>query len=367
MNDQLLYQIALTSIPNIGNVSAKKLIAYCGSAQQVFEEKKATLEKVPGIGSVYSDSINKNKTEALQTAEQELKFIEKNEVTPLFFIDEKYPRRLVHCEDGPLLLYSKGNVDFNSEKAISIVGTRRATNYGKDFCEQIIKDLKPHNPLIISGLAYGIDVCAHKAAVKNRLATVGVLAHGLDRIYPSQHTTIAKEMFECGGLSTEFKSGTNPDRENFPKRNRIVAGLSDLTIVVESSKKGGSLITAELANNYNRDVFALPGKLSDSQSEGCNWLIKTNKAALIQSAKDIEYIMGWKAEKTDKPKQTALFQILTIEQKIIIEVLTKNEVVAIDEIALQTKLPMSKATTLLLELEFSGIVKSLPGKLYKLI
>lgn len=367
MNEQLLYHIALTSIPNIGNVTAKKLIAYCGSSEQVFKDKKSLLEKVPGIGSVYAKSIIEHKTEALNIAEEELKYIQENEIVPLFYLNENYPKRLVHCEDGPILLYTKGNIDFNSQKVVSIVGTRKATEYGKEFCEKIVTDLAKHNPLIISGLAYGIDVAAHKAAIKNKLSTVGVLAHGLDRLYPAQHKNVANQMLELGGLATDFKSKTNPDRENFPKRNRIVAGLSDLTIVVESSKKGGSLITAGLANGYNRDVFALPGKLTDSQSEGCNWLIKTNKAALIQSVKDIEYIMNWQAEEKPKTLQTNLFVELSEEQKQLIAILQQKGKVSVDEISLLAKKPMSKTTSLLLELEFEGIVKSLPGKVYKLI
>lgn len=367
MNEQLLYHIALTSIPNIGDITAKKLIAYCGSSEQVFKDKKSLLEKVPGIGSVYAKSIVEHKSEALNIAEEELKYIQQNEIVPLFFLNENYPKRLVHCEDSPILLYTKGVVDFNAQKVISIVGTRRATEYGKEFCEKIIEDLGPHKPLIVSGLAYGVDVAAHKAAVKNKLSTVGVLAHGLDRLYPAQHKGIAKEMLENGGLATDFKSGTNPDRENFPKRNRIVAGLSDLTIVVESSKKGGSLITAGLANSYNRDVFALPGKLSDSQSEGCNWLIKTNKAALIQSAKDIEYIMNWEVTETKQNQQASLFVDLTPEQERLRALLNQKEKTTIDELSLLAKMPMSQTTSLLLEMEFGGIVKSLPGKMYKLL
>jgi len=366
MNEQLLYHIAITSIPNIGAITAKKLIAYCGSSEEVFKETKSKLEKIPGIGSVYAKSILDHKTEALSIAEQELKFIQKNKIVPLFYLNENYPKRLLQCEDSPIVLYTKGNVDFNQQKVVSIVGTRKVTEYGKDFCDKIVEELAPHNPIIVSGLAYGVDVCAHKSALKNNVSTVGVLAHGLDRMYPKQHTATAKEMLEKGALVTDYKSGTNPDRENFPKRNRIVAGLSDLTIVVESSKKGGSLITAELANNYNRDVFALPGRLSDSQSEGCNWLIKINKAALIQSVKDIEYIMGWQADKSKPTKQTQLFVELTEEQKMIINILAQKEKTGIDDLALLVKLPMSKTVAILLDLEFSGVVKSLPGKMYKL-
>lgn len=366
MNEQLLYHIAITSIPNIGDVTAKKLIAYCGSSEQVFNEKRGALEKIPGIGSINASKIINHKTEALAIAEEEILFIKKNNIIPLFYLNENYPKRLLNCEDGPILIYTKGNIEFNNPKVVSIVGTRKATDYGKEFCAKIVEELTSHQPLIVSGLAYGIDVLAHKEALKNNISTVGVLAHGLDKMYPSQHSGVAKQMLEKGGLVSDYKSRTNPDRENFPKRNRIVAGLSDLTIVIESSKKGGSLITAYIANDYNRDVFALPGRLNDHQSEGCNHLIKTNKAALIQSVKDLEYIMGWEANQKVKPNQTQLFVELTPEQKIVTAILAKNEKMAIDELSLQSKMPMSKTASMLLELEFEGVVKSLPGKVYKL-
>lgn len=368
MNNQLLHNIAITCLPNIGAITAKKLIAYCGSAEKVFSEKKTALEKIPGIGKMNVQHIFSNKKVALEMAEKELKFIEKNKIVPFFFLDEAYPKRLTHCEDSPIVLYTKGNINLNAEKVISVVGTRNATDYGKEFCEKLIADLTPHQPLIVSGLAFGIDICAHKVAMQHQLPTVAALAHGLDRIYPNQHGIIAKQMQENGGIISEFKHKTNPDRENFPKRNRIVAGIADLTIVVESSKKGGSLITADLANQYNRDVFALPGRLNDEYSEGCNWLIKTNKAALIQSAKDIEYIMGWQAT-TDKKiaSQTKLFVELSDEEKTIANVLSATDKMAIDNIALKAEFPMSKTAALLLSLEFNGVVKSYPGKMYKLV
>lgn len=365
MDKNLLYYIALTTIPNIGSITAKKLIAYTGSVNQVFSDKKSALEKIPGIGEVNAQNITQNKDFALSLAQNELAFIEKNNIKAYSFLDDNYPKRLIHCEDGPLVIFSNGEFNFNTQKVISIVGTRNATDYGKDFCEKLMNDLASHKPLIVSGLAFGIDICAHKAALKNNLPTVGVLAHGLDRIYPTIHASTAKQMVQHGGLVSEFRSGTNPDRENFPKRNRIIAGLSDLTIVIESSNKGGSLITAELANTYNRDVFALPGRINDMQSEGCNALIKQNKAHLIQSAKDIEYIMGWKAEETVTSNQTKLFVELTNEEKLIYDILNRQDKVAIDDISLLAKLPMSKTGSILLEMEFKNLVKSLPGKMFK--
>jgi len=367
MNGQLLYHIALTCIPNIGDISAKKLIAYCGSSEQVFKENKQALEKIPGIGSVYANKILNSRSEALIRAEEELIFIEKNNIQALLYGQSNYPKRLLHCEDSPIVLYVKGDITFNNPKVISIVGTRKATEYGKDFCNKIMEELKPHQPLIISGLAYGIDICSHKAAINNQISTAGVLAHGLDRLYPSQHKSVAQKMLEKGGLISDYKSNTNPDRENFPKRNRIVAGLSDLTMVIESSKKGGSLITANIANDYNRDVFALPGRLSDKQSEGCNHLIKTNKAHLVESVKDIEYLMGWETNKYIATRQTHLFTELSTEEKQIVALFSKKEKLGVDELALKAKMPMSKITSTLLQLEFKGALQAFPGKMYRLI
>lgn len=367
MDKNLLYYIALNAIPNIGSITAKKLIAYSGDVQQIFKDKKSILEKIPGIGEVNAQNIIQNKDFALNLAQHELTFIEKNNIKAYSFLDKNYPKRLTHCEDGPLVIFSNGEFDYNAQKVISIVGTRNATDYGKEFCEKLIADLTPHQPLIVSGLAFGVDVCAHKAALKNNLLTIGVLAHGLDRIYPAVHTSTAKQMVEHGGLVSEFRSGTNPDRENFPKRNRIIAGLADLTIVIESSNKGGSLITAELANSYSRDVFALPGRINDTQSEGCNALIKQNKAHLIQSIKDVEYIMNWKAEETSKPSQTKLFIELKPDEQKIYDLLKQHDKIAIDDISLSAQLPMSKTAALLLEMEFKNVVKSLPGKMFKII
>lgn len=365
MLDNLKYKIALTLIPNIGDILAKRLVAYCGSVQAVFEEKKSSLEKIPGIGSMHSNAVVNHTI--FELAEEEIKFIEKNNIQPLFYLDSDYPKRLTYCEDSPVMLYYKGNVNLNSEKIISIVGTREATEYGKKMCEKLIADLAIHNVLIVSGLAYGIDICAHKAALDNGLPTVCTLAHGLDRIYPAIHKLTAQKMLENGGWLTDFTSKTAPDRENFPRRNRIVAGISDATIVIESKKSGGSLITADIANSYNRDVFAFPGRVDDVCSEGCNTLIKQNKAALIQSAADLIYILGWEQTKNVKaPQQKKLFLELSADEEVLVNVLKEKDSVTIDDLCFASKLPMSKVSGLLLTLEFSGIVKSLPGKAYRL-
>jgi DNA processing protein len=367
MSETLKYKIALTLIPNIGDILAKRLVAYCGSPEGVFKEKKQALEKISGIGAIYADSVRKVNDYVFKRAEEEMVFIEKNNITPLFYLDKNYPKRLTYCEDSPVMLYFKGNTDLNTQKVISIVGTREPTEYGKKVCEKLISDLAVYNVTIVSGLAYGVDICAHKAALESKLPTVCALAHGLNKIYPSVHQSIAQKMLEHGGWLSDFMSNTNPDKENFPKRNRIVAGIADATIVIESKKSGGSLITADIANSYSRDVFAFPGKVDDICSEGCNNLIKQNKAALIQSAADLIYIMGW--EKTENKKtiqQRQLFIELKPEEETLVNVLKEKEQINIDDICLISKMPMSKVSSLLLSLEFSGMVKSLPGKIYRL-
>jgi len=362
----LLYQIALTLIPGIGDITAKKLIAYCGSAEAVFKEKKKNFEKIPGIGETLAGAIaNQN---VLKHAEDELKFIEKYKIKTFYFLDANYPARLKQCVDSPVMLYFKGDANMNVEKVIAIVGTRSASDYGKGFTNQLIVDLTEQQVLVVSGLAYGIDTAAHKAALKNNLPTIAVLAHGLDRIYPPLNKTLAEQMVKNGGLLTDFISQTNPDRENFPKRNRIIAGMSDAVVVVEAGRKGGALITADIANSYNRDVFAVPGRLGDTYSEGCNNLIKTNRAALIQSADDIKYIMGWeKQTASEKLRQRELFIQLTPDEELIINILKENGVTGIDTICSESRLSPSKVASVLLNLEFEQIVKCLPGKIYNLV
>lgn len=363
---ELKYKIGITLINGFGDVLIKRLIAYCGSAEAVFKEKKNRLVKIPGVGGTNVKSILGQ--DVLQRAEEEIAFIEKNGIKPLFYLDRDYPNRLKHCEDAPVMLYCKGNMNLNDSKIISIVGTRHATAYGLNICEKIIHDLAEQSVLIVSGLAYGMDICAHRAALKNNLPTVGALAHGLDRIYPSVHYSTAQKMLGNGGLVTDFLSGTNPDKENFPKRNRIVAGMADAVLVVESAIMGGSLITAEIANNYNRDVFAIPGKPGDEYSSGCNWLIKTNRAMLVESAKDIEHALGWeKKEQKKNPAravQKELFVELDENEKVIVDILRAKEKVNIDNLSAEAKMPVSRISALLLNLEFKGLIRSLPGKVY---
>jgi len=365
MHSELIYQIAITLVPDIGTISGKKLIKHIGSAEAVFKESRKNLSLIPGIGRKMIDSIVNQKI--LSQAEKEILFIEKNHIQPLFFTDKDYPNRLKHCTDGPIMLYFKGKVNFNVPKVLSIVGTRTPSEHGKSQCEKLIKELASMDVLVVSGLAYGIDVCSHRTAMEQGLKTVGVLGHGLDRLYPAQNRKTANQMLEMGGLLTEFLPGTLPDRTNFPMRNRIVAGMSDATLVIESKASGGSLITAKLAFDYNRDVLALPGRPDDELSRGCNNLIKNNIAQLINNGKDLMRVLSWeeKAPK-DRQIQKALFVDFSPEEQKIVEVIMDNKEHSIDEISLNSNISISKTASLLLGLEFKGAVKSLPGKLYRI-
>jgi len=364
MSEDLLYQVALTLVPNIGDVHAKALVNIYGDAQSIFKAKKKDLENIEGIGTVRASSIKS--FDNFQSSEDEIVFIEKYKITPLFITHKDYPQRLLNCYDSPILLYYRGTANLNTSKMVAIVGTRHHTDYGKSVCEKLVKDLTGENIIIVSGLAFGIDTIAHKTALTNNLQTVAVLAHGLDRIYPSQNKSLAKQMTEQGGLLTEFISHTNPDKQNFPKRNRIVAGISDAVIVIETGKKGGSLITAELGNNYNKDVFAIPGRVNDSKSEGCNYLIRNNKAALINNAEDLMELMNWKVLAKPAKKQRELFIELSPDEQLVVDVLKEKDSVHIDEIYFKTNLSSSAVAAALLMLEMQGVVASMPGKLYKI-
>lgn len=366
MTHHLKYQIALSLIPGVGGITAKKLISYCGGVEAIFREKKAALVKIPGIGQSLAASILNEKS--FERAEKEMLFIEKHRIKPLFFLDKEYPARLKHCEDGPILLFVKGEASLNTAKVVSIVGTRNITDYGREKCNEIVEGLLPHKALVVSGLAYGVDACAHKKALDTGLETAAVLGHGLDRIYPPLHQQLAKRIASQGALVTDFLTETKPDRENFPKRNRIIAGLCDAVIVIEAADSGGALITANIANSYNRDVFALPGRTTDPYSKGCNMLIKSNKAALIESVADLEYIMGWDINKDPKKAvQQALFTELDPEEEKLVNFIRSNPDASIDFIVANLGFAVSKTSALLLGLEFKGILKPLPGKVYKLL
>ena len=373
MNENFLrYLIGITQIKGVGTNLAKTLIAYIGSPEGVFNEKRQQLEKTPGIGSILSSEIMSQRSAALDRAEKEIEFIYKNNIQTFSFTDNVYPFRLKECPDSPILLYGKGNLNLNEGKFIGVVGTRKATDGGKENCRKLISDIANNlpNAVIVSGLAYGIDICAHKAAIDAELSTIAVLAHGLDRLYPATHSSIAAKMLEKGGLLTEFPSKTNPDKPNFVQRNRIIAGICDILIVVESNEKGGALITANLANDYNRDVFAYPGRVNDDASKGCNALIKHNKAALIESAEDMLRFMNW--EKKDKAAshsmQISLFIDLSEEEQELLSILRQYpDGIQTNQLAILLTKPFSKISFLLLEMEFKNLVKCLPGNVYKII
>jgi len=370
LNTKLLtYQIALTLIPGVGPVNSKNLLSYCGSVEAVFNSSKAKLLKVPGIGKKTIESIQQSKA-LLETAEAEVNFIQQNKIEPIFYTDATYPIRLKQCADGPLMLYKKGEANLNAERMIAIVGTRRVTSYGKQMCKQLVEQLKQYNVTIVSGLAYGVDFHAHKNACENDITNIATLGHGLDRIYPAANKPLAQKIQQNGCLLSEFLSGTNPDRENFPKRNRIVAGMCDATIVVETAQKGGAVITAYIAQSYNRDVFAIPGKVGDTVSEGCNNLIKKNIAGLIESAEDLSYQLGWELKTKSKKSshQKVLLLNLSEKEQLIYDLLKEHQAgLNVDQISLKKEISLSQVTSTLLSLELQNVVEVLPGNLYRLL
>jgi len=362
--DQLPYYIALSLIPGIGCINAKSLIAYMGSVEAIFEAKESQLKKVPGIGEFLAKSIVENRN--LERGREEMVFLEKHKINTCTYHDFDYPTRLRNCTDAPLVLFGKGKLNWNTEKIVAIVGTRNATDYGKKVCDELVAAMAERGGYaVVSGLAYGIDSAAHKACLQHGVPTWAVVAHGLDTIYPALHRSLAEKILHDGGIVTDFISGTVIERQNFLRRNRIVAGLSDATVVVESAEKGGALVTADIAGSYNRDVFAVPGRSTDLFSRGCNELIRMNKAGLIQSLDELEYFMGWQQQvkKTSKI-QKQLFVELTAEEQQLIDILTA-EPVYIDQLCQRVKMPMGKVSALLLNLEFNGLVVSLPGKMYR--
>ena len=365
MND-LLYQVALTKIPLVGAVTAKNLVSYCGNAKAVFTARKKDLLKIPGIGE--ATAVNILSRNSLELAEDEIQFIVRNGIQPIYYLDPRYPRRLRHNNDAPIMLYFKGNADLNTKRVIGIVGTRTPTPQGISICEQIVEDLKPYNPLIISGLAYGIDGAAHKKCLEIGLPTLAVLGHGLSHLYPAQHRKIAAQMLENGGLLTEFASHVGPDRENFPMRNRIVAGMCDALFVVETAERGGSMITANLAAGYHRDVFAVPGRIKDKFAAGCNRLIQKNVAALFTSVNDTAKHLGWNTldERSILDRQARLFHDLTEAEKSIVDLIQEKEELGVDQLSYITGKGSTELAALLLNLEFQGVVRSLPGKRYVL-
>jgi DNA processing protein len=368
-NNNQIYLIGLTLIKGVGDVLARNLLQYFGRAEAVFTEKKHLLEKVPGIGEYTANKISVSRTEALIRAEKELAFIEKNKIRVYSILDEDYPFRLRECPDAPVVFYYKGNADLNVPRILSFVGTRSATGYGLKITDSTIKGMAEKFPdlVIISGLAYGIDICSHRSALKNGLPTVGILAHGLDRIYPSEHRNTAIEMLKQGGLLTDFISGTSPDRENFLRRNRLIAGLADATIVAESAERGGSLVTANIAFSYDREVYTFPGRIHDKHSMGCNRLIQMNKAGLINSAHDLIMALCWDSDiKPDHSKPSQLPFGKEKPDHPILTALSEKGEFQIDQLAEIMHQPIYVLSPMLVELELAGHIKALPGGVYKL-
>ena len=364
--EELLYILALQRTKGIGDINAKKLIAHCGSAKNIWNEKRNVISKISGIGTHAIRYLYDTKN--LREAEKELKYLQKKAIETYYFLDEKYPYRLKHCVDAPILFFKQGLANLQKQPMISIVGTRKMTSYGRDFCEKLIHNLKPYNPVIISGFAYGVDICAHKAALKNNLQTIGVLAHGFEEMYPKSHSKYIDEVNKNGGFITDFWHNDILKRENFLKRNRIVAGISEATIIVESAEKGGALVTADIANSYNRDVFAVPGRATDIYSKGCNNLIKDNKAAIINSANDLVAMLQWELDKKEKkPLQKQLFVNLDETEQQVYDFLITNGKQLLDMVALHCKLPIHKTTTILFHLEMKGLAKPLPGKYFEAV
>lgn len=362
--DDRIYQIALSQLQGIGPHKAKTLVSYLGSPEAVFTENESSISKIEGIGSLAAKSMNREY--ALEIAKRELDYVEREMVKVLFYKSENYPKKLKHCDDGPIVLFGKGRLDFDARN-IAIVGTRKATSYGKKMVEELLIDLIDYDTQIVSGLAFGIDIHAHKEALKNNIPTVAVLGTGFENMHPTSHRSVAKEMEVNGGIITEFLSDSIVDPSNFPKRNRIVAGICDATIVVESADKGGSMITARLAMDYNRDVFAYPGNADKFSSSGCNSLIKSNKAMLMTSSEDLIKTMAWENENAFGSVQTNLFIELSNEEESLVEVLRTKGELDIDTLGFETGLTSSQMALNLLNLELKGAIQSLPGKKYKAI
>ena len=363
--EKLLAILRLQRSKAVGDILAKKLIVNVGYVAQIFKEKKTTLAKINGIG----DHVLKHLFDSSNVlkAKQELDYIQENNIQYSYFLEDGYPTNLLNCIDAPILIFKDGRIDISNDKIISIVGTRNMSSYGRDFCNQLIKELSIYNPIIVSGFAYGVDICAHKAAIKNNLQTIAVLAHGFEHTYPKVHKKYIHQVNEKGGFITEFWHDDPPQRENFLKRNRIVAGISKATIIIESAKKGGSLVTADIANSYDRDVFSLPGRASDIFSKGCNDLIKNNKAAVVTAASDIVKMLNWDLQEKPGPIQQQLFLELNEKEQKIYDFLHFKGQQVIDVISLECNIPVFQLSPLLLQLEMKGVLKPLPGKLFELI
>lgn len=363
-DEDLIALLTVLATSGIGDILAKRLLAHFGSAYAVLEATDHQLIAVEGIGKHVLKSFRnpENKVKAMS----EFRFIQTNGVRALHFQEEAYPDRLKQCLDAPVLLFTKGNWDVLDKKVISIVGTRKITPQGADFCSKLIADLVPFDPVIVSGFAYGVDIHAHLTAIQNKVQTIGVLAHGLNQIYPKPHQKHTKDVIANGGFITEFWSTSKPDKENFVKRNRIVAGIAEATIVIESAEKGGSMITAHIANDYNRDVFAVPGRTTDTYSQGCNKLIKINKANLLTDVSDLVYVLNWDIQ-SKKDIKIQPSTPLDSQEKLIYDYLATHGKSMIDTIAVGCDMPTFKVSSVLITLELKNQIRPLPGKLFELI
>ncbi|WP_299252236.1 DNA-processing protein DprA [uncultured Cytophaga sp.] len=359
-----IYQVAVGLIPGIGAATTKTLISYCGSAEQIFKTPKGKLKNIPGIGAVTIENLQN--TSVLNEAESIVRKAEKLDTQILFYTDSDYPTRLKQIPDAPTLLYYKGNTKVNPERSIAIVGTRKATEYGKTIVRKLLEGLASYKPLVVSGLAYGIDIQAHRDALELGLDTIGVMANGTDIIYPAVHKNTALKMIEQGGLMSEYTFGSIAEPMRFPARNRIIAGMADVTIVVEATQSGGALITADIANGYNREVMAVPGRITDLTSEGCNNLIKQNKAHTLTRASDLIELLNWDIEPGIITHKNIILSDLEEDELMIYAVLIDNEAIHIDELSWKAQLPMHKISSVLLQMEFKGIVKALSGKKFSL-
>jgi DNA processing protein len=363
-DEQLRYQLALTKIEGVGEKYGRRLLSEIGDVAQIFKASRKQLMSIEGLGAKRIEAIKHEPDWA--SIDKEINFIVKHDIRPIFITEAEYPKLLKECGDAPLLLFFKGKPCYNETRNVAIVGTRHNSEYGQRATEELIEGLRSLNVCVISGLAYGIDIIAHRKALQCGLPTVGVVAHGLDRMYPSVHKATAKEMTALGGIMTEYPSGTVAEKQNFPMRNRIVAGMAHVTVVVETDVKGGAMITAKLAAGYNRDVAAIPGRTTDPKSNGCNYLIRTKIADLINTAQDLAELMDWQATQATMSLQTRLFPSLTKEELNIVKIIEGNESMHVDEIMLKSKMASTSLASLLLQLELQNVVKSLPGKRYAL-
>jgi len=359
-----IYRLALVCVPKVGAQTAKTLLSYCGSVEGIFTASQQDLLAIPGIGTQLVANIQQ--PELLDRAAREWDCMQEKGIRLVYFQDAEYPRRLRPYFDAPIGLFLSGNLDLNAPRILSIIGTRKPTREGLQFCYQLVEELRSFQPVIVSGMAYGIDICAHRAAMEHDLPTIGVLAHGHGYLYPTAHRADADRMLARGGLISEYPRFVYPEKEYFPMRNRIVAGMCDALVVIETGERGGSIITANLANGYHKDVFAVPGRLSDPRSKGCNQLIKSHRAALLESAKDIGYIMGWDTPGSNSPQQQTLFTELSEDEKNIVALLDQADPVSIDWLCYQSQQSNSKVAALLLELECRGLVLAKPGNRFSL-